>query len=215
MRYWSICSVDTAAAGAAAWYAENVFPSLTADPRVARAWVVETVYHHEETGPSMPAVWAVYESFDVDDVEDVIHPDAGSWSSAPMPVSGARSVTREVLANLWFPSERGQWWCSIRIDPRNEDVRFRWEELERWYTFRHIGETARAQGFQEAWRLGEEEPETSDPVHHAHYRWAIYEQTRPEDMMHHVNKEPLQDIWHEFVDESTFGRTYHKVVARV
>lgn len=214
MRYWTICSVDSAEPGAGTWYAENIFPSLSSDPRVARAWVLETTHHNEEDGPGMPAVFAVYESFDVAHPRDAMHPDAQDWTRAPMAVTGARSAMREVLANLWFPSPGGEWWCSIRIDPRNDKVRARWEELEQWYTFRHIGETALAPGFQEAWRLGEEQAATSGTVHHDHYRWALYEQTRPEDMMNHVNKTPLQNIWHEFVDEQTFGRSYHKVVGR-
>lgn len=213
MRLWTISSVDDAAAGAAQWYADHAFAQGADDPRVARAWVLETADHHETEGPSAPAAFAIFESRDLQGPEDAYRPDPAQWDQCPVAVQGARVSTRQVIADLWFASNGGPWWCSIRIDPRNDEVRGRWDELEDWYTFRHIGETAVGQGFHEAWRLGEELQASAPTTHHPHFRWAMYEQDRPEDMMVHVNKAPLQPIWHEFVDAESFSRGYHKVVA--
>lgn len=220
-RYWSMSSVDTASPEVVEWYAEEVLPAAAADDRVNRAWLLETTFHVEETGPNLPQLFAVYESREVESgdgvgaLDDVYIPDVGEWDAAPGPVERPRTSVREVLANLWFPSDGGEWWCSIRIDPIDtDDARENWEEIERWYTFRHLGETLVGEGLHQGWRLGHEVAQSGPTALHDHFRWAMYEQTKQEDMLLHVNKEPLQPIWFRFVDQESFGRGYHRVVGR-
>lgn len=214
-KYWSMSSVDQAGPGVIEWYESQVFSRAAQHPRVSRAWLLETKSHAESTGPSLPHVFAVYESEEVASIDDVYVPDAAEWAAAPGGIEGPRVSVREVLANLWFPSDGGEWWCSIRIDPLDtDDARTNWEELEQWYTFRHLGETLIADGIHQGWRLGDEAVSSGPTVMHNHFRWAMYEQTKQEDMLLHVNKKPLQPIWFRFVDQDSFGRGYHRVVSR-
>lgn len=213
--YWSMSSVDRATPEDIEWYAREILPTNAADPRVKRAWLLETRYHREEVGPNLPQLFAVYESVEVASIDDVYVPDVTEWDTAPGRIAHARVSVREVLANLWFPSEGGDWWCSIRIDPLDTpDARDNWNELEDWYTFRHLGETLVADGIHQGWRLGAEVVHSNPSKLHDHFRWAMYEQTKQEDMLLHVNKAPLQPIWYRFVDQESFGRGYHRVVGR-
>lgn len=214
-KYWSMSSVDRASPEVIEWYASEILPVAAQHPHVSRAWLLETQTHVEDAGPNLPQLFAVYESRETDSTEGVYVPDVAEWEGAPGPIEHPRTAVRELLANLWFPAEGGEWWCSIRIDPLDtDDARDNWDELEDWYTFRHIGETLVADGMHQGWRLGNEVMQSGPPTQHDHFRWAMYEQTKQEDMLLHVNKEPLQPIWFRFVDQESFGRGFHRVVGR-
>ncbi|MDR2114202.1 MAG: hypothetical protein LBO75_02865 [Bifidobacteriaceae bacterium] len=208
-------SVEQAAPGVAEWYAAEVLPVAAKLPVVGRSWLIESVDFPEQHGPGLPQLIAVYESVDVASLPEAYHPDPAEWE-ASAGVSGARGSARQVLADFWFASPRGTWWCSVRADCAETDLaRANWERFEHWYTFEHVGETVTAEGFHEGWRLGHELLSTAPSKHHRHQRWAMYELTKPEDIMIHVRKAPLKAIWNDTIDHSTFGRTYHRVVATV
>lgn len=212
MRIWTMSTADAADQESIDWYARHCFENGANDDRVARAWLLETVPFHEEIGSVLPQVMAIYESVEVQNPEEAYWPDSSEWQHAPGEISGARTVGRQVLMNLWVPTEPGQWWCSVRMDPREDFSRTDWQRFENWYTYEHVGETVIAPGINEAWRLGEELRPSGRSGFHSHFRWAMYELQDPEDMMRHVSKEPLKPIWHEFNNNETFSRTYHTVV---
>ncbi|WP_406725024.1 hypothetical protein WJ438_10670 [Streptomyces sp. GD-15H] len=192
---------------------QSALEKVGASATVRDAFVLLTRDHEHSAGvdPGFDVVMA-WRTIDPGIVtEELVRRGNEVWGPLAAAVTDPAVHSRAELCSFDASSLDGGWLVAVRVDFRatEQDAEAQERDFNEWYTYEHVGDICRGQGFHRGWRM--QRDASGD---HQTY-WVFYESDAAEDLVRsRAGKAPWGGLWAGVIDQDTFCRSYHEIVAR-